>query len=151
MRGTVRDGLYVEDAIATAHRNQTRFWASPLGETLAGYHRIFAEYRFFLIHEGSSYDIPIPPLVQGESLGDTAVSFTAHTVTLQRTINQRGQQRRDTTTCDLRGQIRQTWSESVPDDGVATAASTSFNAGVIHIHSAGQLVQEPSALYLKGL
>jgi hypothetical protein len=140
MRGTVRDGMYVEDAIATAHRHQTRFWASPLTETLAGYHRIFAEYRFFLIHEGSSYDIPIPPLVPGESLGDTAVKFSSDSISIQRTINQRGQQERRTTICGLRGQIRQSWSEPVNDDGVATA--------VIHQHPAGQLIQKSSTLFL---
>jgi hypothetical protein len=140
MRGTVRDGLYVEDAIATAHRHQTRFWASPLTETLVGYHRIFAEQRFFLIHEGSSYDIPIPPLGQGESLGDTAVTFTTSSVTIQRTITQRGQPRRDTTICDFHGQILQTWSESTADNGEVTA--------VTHIHPAGQLIQKASELKL---
>ncbi|MCB9423399.1 MAG: hypothetical protein H6667_26625 [Ardenticatenaceae bacterium] len=138
MRGAVRDGMYVEDAIATAHRRQTRFWASPLTETLVGYHRIFAEYRFFLIHEGSSYDISISPLVQGESLEGTAVTFTNHTITIQRTINQRGQQQNHITVCDLRGQIQQTWFESANDDGVATA--------VVHHHPAGQLIQKASEL-----
>ncbi|MEJ2747508.1 MAG: hypothetical protein P8183_06325, partial [Anaerolineae bacterium] len=138
MRGAVRDGLYVEDAIATAHRHQTRFWASPLGETVAGYHRIFAEHRFFLIHEDSSYDIPIPPLVQGESLRETAVTFTTSAVTIQRTIQQRGQQHRDTTTCNLRGQIIQTSSEPLTDNGMGTA--------VIHHHPAGQLIQTSSQL-----
>lgn len=118
MRGAVRNGLYVEDAIATAHRNQTRFWASSLSETLAGYHRIFAEYHFFLIHEGSGYDIPVPPLAQGESLLDTAVTFTPHTVTIQRTINRRGHQRRDTTICDLRGRISRLLPDMpIVDDG----------------------------------
>lgn len=141
MRSTVRDGLYVEDAIATAHRNQTRFWASPLTETLVGYHRIFAEHRFFLIHEGSSYDIPIPPLGPGESLRETAVTCTTTTITIQRTITQRGQQERRTTICDFRGQIQQAWSEPVNEEGGATA--------VVHIHPAGQLIQEPTALHLR--
>jgi hypothetical protein len=141
MRGMVRDGMYIEDAIATAHRNQTRFWASPLTETLAGYHRIFAEYRFFLIHQGSSYDIPIPPLTQGESLVDTAVSFTNHSISIQLTINQRGQQRCDTTICDLHGRIRRFLSNLPVNDEGETA--------VIHSHPAGQLIQKPSALYLK--
>ena len=75
MRGSVQNGLYVEDAIATAHRNQTRFWASPHTETLAGYHRIFDENRFFLVHDGAGYDIPLPPLGYGESLVETAVTL----------------------------------------------------------------------------
>lgn len=75
MRGQIRDGLYVEDAIATAHRDQTYFAASPYGQTLAGYHRIFAETRFFLWHEGAAYDVPLPPLAPGESGIETAVTF----------------------------------------------------------------------------
>lgn len=99
MRGCVRDGLYVEDAVATAYRHQTQFWASPHSETLAGYHRIFADYRFFVLHEGMSYDIPFPPLVVGESLVETTVLFEPGTVTFALEVRQQDGRLR-TVTCN---------------------------------------------------
>ena len=47
MRGTVRHGSYLEDAIGTAHRGQTKLFGSPSGNMVTGFHRIFAEHRFF--------------------------------------------------------------------------------------------------------
>jgi len=90
MRGTVQNGLYVEEAIATAHHNQTCFWAAPHGRTLAGYHRVFAENRYFLIHNGAGYDVALPDLPPGESLVETAVAFGNTAVSFWRKINRRG-------------------------------------------------------------
>jgi serine/threonine protein kinase len=90
MQGHMQNGHFVEEAIATAHRNQTWFHASPSSETIAGYHRIFAENRFFLWHSGKNFDIPIPPLQPGESLAETVVYFTLDSVIFSLTINQRG-------------------------------------------------------------
>ncbi len=132
MRGSVQNGLYVEDAIATAHRNQTCFWASPHTETLAGYHRIFDENRFFLIHDGGSYDIPIPPLAQGESLVETAVTFTSHALAIQLGIRHKGQMRTDTYLADLNGQLRAN-TPTLPPPNVL-------------FHSEGMLHWEPAQL-----
>ncbi len=90
MRGSVKQGHYVEEAIATAHRNQTWFQASPTSETIAGYHRVFAENRFFIWHEGQSFDIPIPTVNVGESIAETMVLFAPDSVSFQLQINMRG-------------------------------------------------------------
>ena len=134
MRGSVKNGLYVEDAIATAHRNQTRFWASSRTETLAGYHRIFAEHRFFLIHEGAGYDIPVPPLRQGESLAETAVTFTERAVIIQRTIRRKGKIFTDVYAADFQGRLQ-------PPPAQLLAANSLP-------HPAGRLLLEPSRLTL---
>jgi len=105
MRGDVERGLYVEEAIATAHHNQTRFWAAPAGSTLAGAHRIFAENRYFLIHNGASYDVALPDLRLGESLVETAVAFGNTAVSFWRKINHRGIIRTDIHLVNHRGQI----------------------------------------------
>ena len=90
MRGNLQNGHFVEEPIATAHRHQTWFQASPISDTIAGYHRVFAENSFFIWHDGNTYDIPIPALQTGESLMETAVSFTPDTITFTLKINRRG-------------------------------------------------------------
>ena len=91
MRGQVRDGVYLEDAIATAHRHQTQFWGSPFRDLIVGYHRVFAENRFFAIDEGDTRELDVAPLVDGESLVETAVDFTADSFTITLTIRANGQ------------------------------------------------------------
>lgn len=91
MRGQLRDGMYIEDAIATAHRNQTQFWGSPQRDCIVGYHRVFAENRFFAIDDGDTRELAVPQLVNGESLVETAVSFTADSFTISLTIRANGQ------------------------------------------------------------
>jgi hypothetical protein len=88
MRGGMQNGHFVEEAVATAHRRQTIFWASPHGETLAGYHRVFADYRFFLWDEGVTHEMALPGDGAGH-LWQTAVSFTPDTVQW-RLIRRRG-------------------------------------------------------------
>lgn len=105
MRGSLQNGHFVEETIATAHRQQTWFQASPTNDTIAGYHRIFAENRFFLWHNGSTYDIPIPQLQPGESLTETAVAFIPESVIFTLKINQRGSTRTAVYTINHHGQI----------------------------------------------
>ncbi len=114
MRGSIRDGLYVEDAIATAHRSQTQFWASPLTETLIGRHRILAENRFFLLHENANYDISIPQLMPGESLTGIEPIFTARAAALRLEIRQRGQIRAETFAVNFKGERVQPYSLDLP-------------------------------------
>ncbi len=112
MRGTLRDGLYVEDAVATAHKNQTRFWASPYAETLAGYHRVFAEMRTFLWHAGSSYDVPLPPLHAGEGVREIGVAFAPRVVSFWRTVHHRGQARGESFVVNGQGEVMQSVAET---------------------------------------
>lgn len=114
MRGTLRGGLYVEDAFMTAHKNQTWFSASPYDETLAGYHRIFAEARCFIWHNGASHDVALPSLLPGEGAQEMDVGFGQTAVAFWRVTQQRGQASGQTFVTDERGRIVQTMSEAVP-------------------------------------
>lgn len=140
MRGLVRNGMYLEDGIATAHQRQTRFWGSPCSDVIAGYHRIFAENRFFLIQNQAEYEIPIPLLIRGDSLIDTAVKFEPQNVFISQTLNHLGQQRREHFSVNLRGTITGHQVESKIEENVSTA--------VILNHPQGRLLIEPSRLSL---
>ncbi len=133
MRGSVRDGLYVEDAIATAHRHQTRFWASPVTETLLGSHRIFAENRFFLLHNGANYDLPIPQLALGESLVGIETLFSQKAAAIQLTIRHTGQLRTDSHVFDFQGQRVPVLPPSLPPANTLP-------------HPNGRLLHEPTRL-----
>jgi serine/threonine protein kinase len=80
MRGQMLNGHYVEDAMATAHKNQTWFQASPYNDAIAGYHRVFAEYRFFVQTGAGSYDLPLPPLPAGDHIAQAGMAFGTDTV-----------------------------------------------------------------------
>ena len=91
MRGSVQNGLYVEDALATAHKAQTQFFGSPYSDIIAGYHRIFAQTNYFLIDQhGASYDIPLPDLPIKTSVSETAVTFSRNTVGIIRKVGVNG-------------------------------------------------------------
>lgn len=114
MRGTLRGELYVEDAIATAHKNQTWFTASPYDDTLAGYHRIFAETRHFLWRKGASYEVALPPLQPGEGVQEMGMGFDQTAVAFWRVTQQGGQASGQTFVVDGRGRMAQTISEAMP-------------------------------------
>ena len=137
MRGSIQNGHFVEDAIATAHRNQTWFQASPTSETIAGYHRVFAETRFFLWHNGQNHDLPIPSLQPGESLMETAVTFSPNTVTLSLKINQRGKTRTAVYHVNHQGQLAPQSSPAItpqPHTVHLTAGSISHSLNEIWYH-----------------
>jgi hypothetical protein len=140
MRGLVRNGMYVEDGIATAHRSQTRFWGSPCNDVIAGYHRIFAENRFFMIYDQVEYEIPIPLLQQGESLVGTDVNFDPQYIMISLTLNHLGQQRREHYSVSLHGAI----TGHQLDRQIANDTPTA----VILNHPQGRLIKEPSRLSL---
>jgi len=122
MRGTMQNGHFIEEPTVTSHHNQTWFQASPLTNTITGYHRIFAENRFFLWHEGQSYDIPIPPLQDGESLVETAVTFLPNIVIFSLKINQRGKIKTVVYHISHQGKIQQTHQGK----NLATHQSTTY-------------------------
>jgi hypothetical protein len=91
MRGSLQNGLYVEDALTTAHRAQTQFFGSPYSDLIAGYHRIFAHTHFFLLDQhGASYDITLPALPPGTSVPETAVAFSRDTIAIFRKVGLNG-------------------------------------------------------------
>lgn len=123
MQGSVQDGHFVEDAVATAHRKQTNYWASPYHDTIAGYHRIFAENRFFLHNEmGYEIDLTMPPLKTGEYIAETAVSFSPVHLALILKIGQKKQFRTEIHTFDYQGK----WvkNEVLDEDAWETAVIT---------------------------
>ncbi|HID00910.1 MAG TPA: hypothetical protein EYP05_06210 [Piscirickettsiaceae bacterium] len=103
MRGAVRHGRYLEEAIATAHRAQTWFTASPYDEAIAGCHRIFAEYRFFVQTPHGSYDLPLPPTAPGEHIAGIRLRFAPDQVAVAVRIGRQKEYRQDTYTFTLAG------------------------------------------------
>ncbi|MCP5099757.1 MAG: hypothetical protein GY943_29740, partial [Chloroflexi bacterium] len=113
MRGSVQDGHYVEDAVATAHRAQTQFWASPYTDTIAGYHRIFSEYRFFLRNaSGNNLDLDVPQISAGESVVETAVLFQPDHIQILLKIRKRSQLRTEIHQFNHSGQRQKSQSKS---------------------------------------
>lgn len=60
LRGELRQGRYLEDIVATAHRMRTYLWASPSDDYLAGFHRLFDDCQFFTIDEKGHQHVIIP-------------------------------------------------------------------------------------------
>ncbi len=156
MRGTVQDGHYVEDAVATAHRAQTNFWASPYNDTIGGLHRIFAEYRFWLRNaDGNSYDLAVPQPTMGESVAETAVLFHPASITILRHINSKGKFRIDSHQFDLNGRQVGTDSQTGIEWETAVARHACGNAPIpldsttaCIQHSAGTILHQPNKLSL---
>lgn len=164
MRGRVQDGQYLEEPVATAHQAQTLFFGSPVGDGIVGYHRVFAEYRFFFLDERhTNYDLIVPPLKLGESVTETAVAFGSTSLALQLTINHQGQTRQDTHLFTLQGKPLQRFSETnaticalhypfttrpgLPGPFIQLPPTLSIDeATPVHQHRSGWLVQYPSHL-----
>lgn len=156
MRGSLRDGLYVEDAIATAHHRQTQFWASPYTDVIVGCHRVFAELRYWLWRDGRSDDLAIPPLPAKASLQETAVAFAPDSIAIMRTIRQRGEVYSDTHIINQQGEIIVRGGETAvqqypftrnPDDPTPPyrplpAAAIPANS-ILHLLPQGILVHRP--------
>ncbi|MBK8988628.1 MAG: hypothetical protein IPM39_21580 [Chloroflexi bacterium] len=163
MRGAMQRGLYVEEAIATAHRRQTQFWASPYGPTLAGYHRVFAEQRCFVWHDTAVYDVALPALAAGESVRETAVTFGPSSIAFWRKGSRRGTLFTDLTLLNHHGRVEQHISgvEEMYQPGLypfmglgasggrplpSTLAATSITQ--LHDHPAGVIAQTARQLFL---
>ena len=110
MRGEVRRGRYLEDAISTAHRAQTWFAASPHDEAIAGYHRIFAEYRCFVQTPQGGYDLPLPSPSPGEHLAALRLRFAPGQVTINVKMGRQKQYRWERHTFSLDGRWLDTQS-----------------------------------------
>lgn len=172
MRGSVRNGHYLEEGVATAHRAQTCFWASPYGETVAGYHRIFAQTRFFMLDgQGAGCDLAVPVPAAGERVANTAVRFGPRTVAIVQQIGRQGEIRHQTHVFDQRGQLIHTLRETAVGDSPEThiphhypyttilsypappfiPLSPSFTPApeeTLLAHPGGILIRQPSRLYL---
>ena len=89
----------------------------------AGYHRIFAEHRFFLHNwQGNELDLKIPPLDAGEYIAETAVAFAPRQLALILKIGQKKQVRPEIHTFTDQGEwVRQ---EQLAEDEWETAVLT---------------------------
>jgi hypothetical protein len=106
MRGSIQNGLYVEDALTTAHQAQTQFFGSPYSDLIAGYNRIFAQTNYFLIDQhGASYDISLPNLPAGASVSETAVTFSHNTVAIMQKVGLNGRYTLHTHLANHKGQL----------------------------------------------
>ncbi len=158
MRGRVQNGLYVEDAIATAHRRQTMFCASPHADLIAGVHRVFAENRYFVVNKrGETLDLTLPPLLSGGSVMETAIAFDPNGLAFIRKIRGRRQERLDIAICAADGRFKRILSEAVDVDSPLPLALQPTMlcqplAGLTAVsaipHRTGLLVQEPTRLTL---
>ena len=163
MRGTIQNGHYIEDTIATAHQAQTQFWGASQHDLIAGYHRVFADYHFFLIDgTGTTYNLYVPSFPPGASVKETAVAFAADSCALFLTLTVNGRLQYDTHIYSHQGQYRHTFSQTTatikphhypyttdsPKLGLLqlpTALNLSPNA-TVHTHPAGLLIQQPTQL-----
>lgn len=66
MRAKVRRGRLLEDVAGTAHHHRTKLWASPLGDQVAGVHRLFDRHQFFIISKGT-HERALTPNASGPS------------------------------------------------------------------------------------
>lgn len=90
LRGAMQNGTLLESQLMTAHDAQTTFVASPYADEIAGYHRVFGDFRFF--HAGGNgrvQEIALPtPL---HPVTDATLTFTRHHLHIERHLAQPGQ------------------------------------------------------------
>jgi hypothetical protein len=154
LRGSVRGGSFMEDPIATAHQKQTQFWASPVSEAIAGFHRLFAEHHFFRHQNGTNFDLPVPVLLPGESIAETAVAFSPDTTAVILKIGHKGRYGTDIHSFDRRGQLIRSRREKEDAFETAVAHYPLYNTtnalddgAHYHWHPNGVIIQQSNALF----
>ena len=75
LRGQMIDGRMAEEMVGTAHRQQTQLWGSAYNDMIAGLHRIWGTYRFFVRQpKGHTAEFALP-LAPHASVQEMGVSF----------------------------------------------------------------------------
>jgi hypothetical protein len=155
MRGTVQRNSYLEDAIGTAHQSQTQLFGSPFSNSVAGYHRIFAEHRFFTIAtNGTERSLPVT-LPPGYHISEAIIRFFPNQVGVVQQVVGNGRSQTNIQAFNFQGQWQQSWD--LGEEGWETAVnhfpdlSQAFpqplNASdKLHHHPAGWLIQQPHKL-----
>lgn len=153
MRGQVQNGHYVEEMAASAHKNQTCFFASPYDETIAGYHRIFDRYRFFVQTDRGSYALTLPALPPDVHITAAGITFGRDTVALVLKMGEHGRVHTHSYIFSQTGRLSRSWQE--PDDvfdktmavyPLTQLPEAVMETAVIHRHPTGLLVQESGRL-----
>jgi H/ACA ribonucleoprotein complex subunit 3 len=138
MRGIVRDGLYVEDYVCTAHRAQTRFWAAKHTDAIGGYHRIFDQYRFFNISaQQHQTEYHLPPLSPAAHVITANVVLSPQKFIISVEIKENGRRRREEHTYSPAGDWLQTKG----------LHAESEQSQVFHWHPRGKLIQKGNEIW----
>lgn len=91
LRGRIRNGHFLEDVVAMAHRDQSQLWAAGQNGLLAGCHRIFSDYRFFVLNlQGQVLDIAMPPVPAGATIQEVSATFSQEHLAFLLRLNQGG-------------------------------------------------------------
>ena len=155
MRGTVRSGSYLEEPIGTAHQAQTQLFGDPHSDRIAGFHRIFAQHRFFTIGPDGT-ERPLPATQPPNSyLTQAALAFAPHQIGVVQKLVATGQTQISVQTFNHQAQWQQSWD--LGEDGWETAVNhfpflqTNFPQPLtpsdrLHCHPAGWLIQQPQQL-----
>jgi hypothetical protein len=155
MRGSVLHGSYLEDAIGTAHRAQTQLFGSPFSNTVAGFHRIFAEHRFFTISPNGTESQMAAIRPPGSHVTQAAVTFTPTLIGVVQQLVENGRTPVQVQAFNHRGQWQQSWD--LDEDSWETAVHQFGNlnqpltqslllSDKLHCHPAGWLIQQPQQL-----
>ncbi|MCA9956289.1 MAG: hypothetical protein KC434_16285, partial [Anaerolineales bacterium] len=155
MRGTVRQGSYLEDPIGTAHQAQTQLFGSPFSNSVAGFHRIFAEHKFFVLGADGT-ERPLPFIVPPQShITEAAISFAPQHIAVAVQLVSNGRSQTHIQTFNQQGQWQQ--SLDLDEDAWETAVHhlpflqkpvpPQLEVGDrLHFHPAGWLIQQPQQL-----
>ena len=159
LRGTVQQQSYLEDTIGTAHQAQTQLIGSPFNNSIAGYHRIFAQHHFFTIQpDGTERALLPPPLPPRQHITQAALTFAPHRIGIAVQLAGDGRHQTKLHQFGLNGKWQQSWD--LAEDGWETAvnhypfhpaAPKSFpyplaDGDKLHHHPAGWLLQQSQQL-----
>lgn len=155
MRGMVKNGSYLEDPVGTAHQAQTQLFGSPFSNSVAGFHRIFAEHKFFVLGADGT-ERPLPFIVPPQShITQAAVVFAPQQVAVVAQLAGNGRTQTHVQTFNPQGQWQQ--SLDLGEDAWETAVhhfpfrqkpfSPQLEPGDrLHFHPSGWLIQQPQQL-----
>ncbi|MBK8900753.1 MAG: hypothetical protein IPM53_06215 [Anaerolineaceae bacterium] len=160
MRGTVRQGAvkrgsYLEDPIGTAHQAQTQLFGSPFSNSVAGFHRVFAEHQFFVLG-ADGLERPLPFVRPPQShITQATLTFTPQHIAIVARLANNGRSPTHVQTFNHQGQWQQSWE--LGEDEWETAVNHlpygqpslphQPEAGDrLHFHPAGWLIQQPKQL-----
>lgn len=156
MRGAVQRKSYLEDTIGTAHRAQTQLFGSPFSNSVAGFHRIFAEYRFFTISPNGTEQQLATTTPSGAYITQAAIAFAPNQVGVVQQLVENGRSQTQVQAFNHQGQWQQSWDFG--EDGWETAVNQFANLNQslsqsllpsdwVHMHPAGWLIQQPQQLH----
>ncbi len=157
MRGTVRAGSYLEDPVGTAHQAQTQLFGSPLGNSVAGFHRIFAEHRFFVLG-ADGVERPLPFVLPPHShVSEAAIAFAPQQIAVAVRLAGHGRSQTHLQTFNPHGQWQQSWELGEAEWETAVNHFPFLQKPIphqlepgdrLHFHPAGWLIQQPQQLKL---